>query len=68
MKQNYFLKVSLLIAAIIGFAFSPVSLQAQQLFSVNHNGFSEEKVAQLTTQIEKSKIATLSLTRNNEDN
>ena len=59
-------KVSLLIIAIIGLTFHPVVLYAQQLFSVNQNGFSNEKVAQLTTQIEKSEISALSLTKNNE--
>jgi len=66
MKTNYFIKMSLLVVAIVGLTFSPVFLHAQALFSVKQNGFSQEKVAQLTAQIEKSDVSTLSLTKNNE--
>ncbi|MDR2972625.1 MAG: DUF2436 domain-containing protein [Bacteroidales bacterium] len=66
MKKNYFFKMSLLVVAMVGLTLSPVFLHAQQLFSVKQNGFSQEKVAQLTTQIKQSKIAALSLTKNNE--
>ena len=66
MKTNHFIKMSLLVVAIVGLTFSPVILHAQALFSVKQNGFSQEKVAQLTAQVEKSDVSTLSLTKNNE--
>jgi len=60
------LQFLLLITAIIGFAFSPKILFAQQLFSVSYNNLSKEFVTQLKTQTEKAEIPLLSLTRNNE--
>ena len=44
----------------------PVFLYAQQLFSVSQTGFSHEKVTQLTAQVKKSEVSTLSLSKNNE--
>jgi len=60
-------KTFILIAAILGFTFSAVFLQAQHLFSVSQNDLSTESVTLLRNQIAGSEISTLSLTKNNED-
>ena len=67
MNKFYFLKLSLFIVAMTGFAFNVTFLHAQHLFSVSYNELSKENVIQLTSQIAHPDITTLSLIKNNED-
>ncbi|MCL2290549.1 MAG: hypothetical protein FWC34_07600, partial [Bacteroidetes bacterium] len=67
MNKFYSLRLSLLVIAMFGLAFSTNLLHAQHLFSVNYNNISKENVALLKNQIAKSEISTLSLTKNNEN-
>jgi len=67
MERKIF-KMTLLTAAIIGLAISPVFSQPMfPLFTVNQNDLPEEVVAQLKTDIEKSEITALSLEKNKRD-
>jgi hypothetical protein len=59
------MKKPLLLILII--VFSANFLYAQKLFSVSQNDLSNENVTQIKNQIAQSEIASLSLTRNNED-
>jgi len=61
------LKKSLLLAAIIGLTSSLAFSQMLPIFSVSQNDLPEEVVAQLSTEIAKVKVATLSLAKNNRD-
>jgi len=58
-------KIFLLATAIVAFLFCAALVQAQQLFSIHYNALSIENVTQLTHQITRSEISTLSLTKNN---
>jgi len=57
----------LLLTAIIGLTFSPAFSQNLPVFSVKQNILSEEIVTQLFTEIEKTEITALPLTKNNRD-
>jgi hypothetical protein len=61
------MKKLLFFIAIFVITLSPAALRAQHLFSVKQNDLSKENVTQLKKQIAQSEIASLSLTRNNED-
>jgi len=67
MKKITFLKILWLVVGIFGLALNITFLQAQHLFSVSYNDVSKENVTLLKNQMTRSEIATLSLTKNNEN-
>lgn len=67
MKEKFAFKIALFIWTILGSLLSIHFLNAQHLFSVSSNELSKETINQLKTEIAKSAIPALSLTKNNEN-